>query len=408
MIKSVVVIGGGASGLMAAVAAAENKNKVTVIEKMPRPARKLMITGKGRCNVTNNTGITGLIENTCTNAKFLYSAYNSFSAEDVMNFFENNKLPLKTERGNRVFPISDKAVDVVDCLVRTSKSKGVKFITDTEVSKILTENGSAVGVRLKSGADLFFDKVVLATGGMSYPATGSTGDGYKMADELGHTIVKTRPGLVPFNIHEGFCFELKGLSLKNVCLTVTENGKTVFEKTGEMLFTHFGISGPLVISASSAFIFKNEKSYKVYIDLKPALTTEQLDKRILRDFSENINKELVNSLDKLLPKKLIKTVIFLSKINPHTKVNNLSKAERANLVNTIKKLPLTITGIRDFDEAIITKGGVSVKEINPHTMESKKIKGLYFCGEIIDVDAYTGGYNLQIAFSTGYTAGNNI
>lgn len=404
-----VVIGGGAAGLAAACAAADKGCRVTVAEKNERPARKLMITGKGRCNVTNNCDTDTLISNVPKNPKFLYSAFSQFNSQDVMRFFEDNGVPLKTERGNRVFPASDKAVDIVDALVSAAKKRGVKFYHGTACD-ILTDGNNVTGVRLENGAVLKADRVILCTGGKSYPLTGSTGDGYKMAAKLGHTVTDIKPSLVPLTVHEGFCTRLSGLSLKNVTLSVFESGrkKAVFSEMGEMLFTHFGISGPLVLSASAHIRHIGKKQYTAVIDLKPALHTEQLDKRILRDFSEELNRDFSNSLDKLLPKSLIPVIVSLSGIDGCTKVNGISREQRRQLCETIKNLTLHITGFRPIEEAIITRGGVSVKEINPATMESKLVKGLFFAGEVIDVDAYTGGFNLQIAFSTGHLAGNSV
>lgn len=407
--KKVVIIGGGAAGLMAAVSAAKADSSaiITVIEKNSRPARKIMITGKGRCNVTNNCDIDTLISNVSRNGKFLYSAFNALSAKDTYGQFEKWGVPLKTERGNRVFPVSDKAVDIVDALVNNAKR--VSKIVEGTVKSITVNNGSVKGVRLESGELFEADSVILATGGMSYSVTGSTGDGYKMAEAVGHTVTEIKPSLIPLECHEGFCSRLSGLSLKNVTLSVFEDEKKkpVFTELGEMLFTHFGISGPLVLSASAHIKYLDKKSYKAVIDLKPALSAEQLDKRILRDFSQELNKDFANSLDALLPKSLIPVIVALSGISANTKVNQISREERLGLVNLIKNLTLKITGTRPIEEAIITRGGIPVKEINSSTMESKIIKGLYFAGEIIDVDAYTGGFNLQIAFSTGFLAGKN-
>ncbi len=409
--KNVVIIGGGAAGLKAAISAANKYRNggaaVTVVEKNNRPARKVMITGKGRCNVTNNCDMDALIANTPRNPRFLYSAFSSFLPQDTMTFFESVGVPLKTERGNRVFPVSDKAVDIVDALVNTVKANGVKILNG-EVVAILTENGCVTGVKLANGDVLPADSAVIATGGASYTVTGSTGDGYRMAKALGHTVTEISGSLVPMNCHEGFCTRLSGLSLKNVTLSLFENGKKkpVFSEMGEMLFTHFGISGPLVLSAS-AYV-KAEKEYSVSIDLKPALSLDMLDNRILRDFSQLQNKDFANSLDALLPKSLIPVVVKLSGIQGDKKVNQISREERLRLCEIIKKFPLTVTGLRPVEEAIITRGGVSVKEINPATMESKLISGLFFAGEVIDVDAFTGGFNLQIAFSTGYLAGQNV
>ena len=406
--KNVVVIGGGASGMMAAVASAQKGNRVTVIEKNARVGRKLMITGKGRCNVCNNCDNETLINNIPKNSKFLYSAFSLFSPQDVVNFFESRNVPLKTERGNRVFPVSDKAVDIVDALCNSVK-KCCTLLFESTAEEILTSQNAVTGVRLKNGDIIPADSVILATGGMSYPLTGSTGDGYKMAKELNHTVTELKPSLVSLNIHEGFCTHLAGLSLKNVTLSVLENGKQkpIFSEMGEMLFTHLGISGPLVLSASSHIRYIDKKEYYALIDLKPALSIEQLDKRILRDFSKEQNKDFANSLNKLLPKSLIPVVIKLSGIEPTVKVNQITKEQRLTLCTLIKSFKLNITGFGPLEEAIITSGGISVKEINPKTMESKLVSGLYFAGEIIDVDAYTGGFNLQIAFSTGYCAGIN-
>ena len=404
-----VVIGGGAAGLMAACAAADKGRRVTVAEKNERPARKLMITGKGRCNVTNNCDVDTLISNIPKNPKFLYSAFSQFNAQEVMRFFENNGVPLKTERGNRIFPVSDKAVDIVDALVSAAKKRGVKFL-HASVCDILTEGGAVTGVVLENGDALRADRVILCTGGKSYPLTGSTGDGYKMASKLGHTVTDIKPSLVPLTVHEGFCTRLSGLSLKNVTLSVFESGrkKPVFSEMGEMLFTHFGISGPLVLSASAHIRHIEKKQYTAVIDLKPALSSEQFDKRILRDFSEELNRDFSNSLNKLLPKSLISVIVSLSGIDGGAKVNGISREQRHSLCEVIKNLTLHITGFRPIEEAIITRGGISVKEINPATMESKLVKGLFFAGEIIDVDAYTGGFNLQIAFSTGHLAGSSV
>ncbi len=407
--QNVVVIGGGAAGLMAAITAAEGGNKVTVYEKMERPCRKVMITGKGRCNVTNNSGIETHIANATKNGKFLFSALSGFTPQNTMEFFENNGVALKTERGNRVFPVSDKSVDIVDALVKRAKKNGVKII-NTSVKQILTGNNKVTGVLLNNNQTVGADSIVLATGGKSYPLTGSTGEGYIMAEELGHTVTELKPSLVPIKIHEGFCSALSGLSLKNVTLSVFDGvkKKPVFSALGEMLFTHFGISGPLTLSASAHMRKKPVNEYKLVIDLKPALTPEQLDARILRDFSENNGKNISNSLNKLLPKSLIPVIIKISGISPEAKVNQITKSNRQSLVQALKNLTLTPTAFRDIEEAIITSGGVKVSEINPATMESKLISGLYFAGEIIDVDSYTGGFNLQIAFSTGALAGRSI
>lgn len=412
IVKKIIIVGGGAAGLMAAISAADKNGSncdITVIEKNERVARKVMITGKGRCNVTNNCDMDALISSVPRNPRFLYSAFSCFTPQDVMTFFENAGVPLKTERGNRVFPVSDKAVDIVDALNREAKKRKIKIVCGN-VSEITSDEDTIKSVVLDNGDIYECDSVVLATGGASYPLTGSTGDGYKFAKSLGHTVTDIKPSLVPLECHEGFCTKLSGLSLKNVTLSVFEKGKKkpIYKDLGEMLFTHFGISGPLVLSASSYMRYMGKKEYYIQIDLKPALPTEQLDSRILRDFSENLNKDFINSLDKLLPKSLIPIIVNLSGIPPYTKVNQISREQRNELVKVIKSLTLNITRPRPIEEAIITSGGISVKEINPATMESKIIKGLYFAGEIIDVDALTGGFNLQIAFSTGYLVGQNM
>ncbi len=410
--KQLVIIGGGAAGMMAAYGAAtansDTPHDVTVIEKNERIARKVMITGKGRCNVTNNCDVDTLIANTPGGGRFLYSAFNRMTPADVMTFFEGLGVPLKTERGNRVFPVSDKAVDIVDALLNCAKKNKIKIITGA-AEDILQQDGCVTGVRLSDGRIIPADSVILATGGLSYPTTGSTGDGYDMAQSLGHSVTELQPSLVPLVCHEGFCERLSGLSLKNVTLAVYEDGKKkpVYTELGEMLFTHFGISGPLVLSASSHMRKMGEKKYTAVIDLKPALSAEQLDKRILRDFGENANKNLSNALDKLLPRSIIPVIIGLSGIDPKTCVNQISREQRAALVGVIKGVCLNIKGFRPVEEAIITRGGIKAKEIDPSTMQSKLINGLYFAGEIIDVDAYTGGFNLQIAFSTGFLAGKS-
>ena len=410
--KKIVIIGGGPAGLKAALTAAsryKDKAEICIMEKNERFGRKLMITGKGRCNVTNNCDLDTLIANVPKNGRFLYSAFSSFLPEDTMKYFETMGVPLKTERGNRVFPQSDKAVDIVDALVKGLKPLGIKQI-HVKAKSIKIKGEKVAGVELEDGQVIEADSVVLATGGMSYPVTGSTGDGYRMAKDLGHTVTELKPSLVPLNCHEGFCSRLAGLSLKNVTLSVFEGDKKkpIFKEMGEMLFTHFGISGPLVLSASAYLKKMGKAKYKAVIDLKPALTVEQLDKRILRDFENEKNKDFANSLDALLPKSIIPVIIERSGIAPREKVNQISREQRADLCRTIKEFTLNITGFRPIEEAIITSGGISVKEINPSTMESKLIRGLFFAGEIIDVDAFTGGFNLQIAFSTGYLAGENV
>lgn len=410
MSKKVIVVGAGAAGLMASGVAGENGNDVIVIERNDKVARKVMITGKGRCNVTNNcTLINELISNVPTNGRFLYSAFSRFMPVDTMEFFEDMGVSLKVERGNRVFPESDKAVDIVDALNAFSRDAGVKRIT-ARVTELIIEDGCVKGVRLEDGEELFADSVIIATGGASYPLTGSTGDGYELAKQAGHSIVELKPSLVPLVCHEGFCMDLQGLSLRNVEISVlnTENYKEVYKDFGEMLFTHYGVSGPLVLSASSHLKDIKPRKYEIHIDLKPALSYEQLDKRIQRDFLENANKNFINALDALLPKKIVPVIVRLTGIKPSTKVNQVTKEMRAKLVNILKDLKITVMGFRPIEEAIVTSGGVSVKEIDPKTMESKLCKGLYFAGEVIDVDAYTGGFNLQIAFSTGRLAGENV
>lgn len=409
MSKRVIVIGAGASGLMAAGAAAENGADVLMIEKNERVARKLMITGKGRCNVTNNCNLLNeLISNVPTNGRFLYSAFTRFMPADTMEFFENEGVELKVERGERVFPVSDKAVDIVDALGNFAHRSGAKRMQG-RVEALITENSEIRGVRLEDKSEYSADSVIVCTGGMSYPLTGSTGDGYAIAENVGHTVTELRPSLCPLVCHEGWCSDAQGLSLRNVSITVRdkETYKEVYRDFGEMLFTHFGVSGPMILSASPHLKDLGKKKYEIYIDLKPALSFEQLDKRVQSDFLEFANKNLINSLGKLLPQKLIPIIVKLSGIKGTTKTNQVTKEERHRIVNLLKELKVTAIDFRPIEEAIITSGGVSVGEINPKTMESKLIKGLYFAGEIIDVDAYTGGFNLQIAFATGRLAGEN-
>lgn len=398
------VIGGGAAGLMAAVTAAENGLSVLLIERNGITGKKLLITGKGRCNVTNNSDNDNIMKNTPTNSRFLYSALSGFSAYDTMDFFESCGVPLKTERGNRVFPISDKASDIAQALRRRADNAGVKTI-QAIARRIITDGGRATGVAC-DGGEFYAKSVILATGGASYPATGSKGDGYKMAKELGHTIIPPKPMLVPMTIKERVCGELMGLSLKNVALTIksAETSKVLYKEQGEMLFTHFGISGPIVLSAS-AFV---KGACIAEIDFKPALTEQKLDARILREFEAARNKQISTVMKTLLPERMIEPIIDMAGISPDTKINVITKAQRQGLVAALKAYPLTVTGLRPIEEAIITDGGISVKEINPATMESKIVQGLYFAGEIIDVAAYTGGYNLQIAFATGRLAGGSV
>lgn len=400
----VIVIGGGAAGLMAAGTAAGLGSNVTVIEKNAKPARKVMITGKGRCNLTNNTDLNGLIASVANGGRFLYSAFSAFSAEDTMALFQKLGIPLKIERGNRVFPVSDKAVDIVDGLKKYAS--GAEFI-NAEVTDLIIEDNAVKGVKLANGNSLFADRVIVATGGLSYPATGSTGDGYKFARSAGHTVTELEGSLVPLEVHEGFTTLLQGLSLKNIAISVYNEGvkKPVYTDFGEMLFTHFGVSGPTILSASAHLKNIKDNNYSICVDLKPALDEQTLDGRILKDFSKYSNRDFINSLGELLPKSLIPVIVNLTKIPPHKRVNEITKAERQILVKTLKSLTLHVTAKRPVQEAIITSGGVKTSEVKPNTMESKLCSGLYFAGEVLDVDAYTGGFNLQIAFSTGYLAG---
>lgn len=409
-INKVIVIGAGAAGMMAAGWAGFYGNDVVIIEKNNRVGCKLMITGKGRCNITNNCDIDEFMLNVPTNPRFLYSAINNFNIQDTINFFENRGLKLKTERGNRVFPVSDKAVDVVDNLNNFIKENNCNIINDS-VKSLIVNDKSVCGVITDKGEKYYCDRVIIATGGKSYPLTGSTGTGYKLAKQVGHTIVSIKPSLVPIVSSDDFCSRLMGLSLRNISLSVIENSsnKVIYTDFGEMLFTHFGVSGPVVLSSSAHLSHKRDISnYHLRIDLKPALTEKQLDKRILRDFDIFKNKSIQNSLNKLLPSKIIPVVIEKSKIPFDTKCNSITKEQRYALVSVIKNFTINIKGFRPIEEAIVTSGGVNTKEINPKTMESKICKGLYFAGEVIDVDAYTGGFNLQIAFSTGYLAGINV
>ena len=409
--KNVIIIGGGPAGMISAIASAKTGNNVTLIEKNSSCGKKLLITGKGRCNITNSTDLNGFIENTPSNPKFLYGLFNNFSNIDIINLLEEQGVKTKVERGGRVFPVSDKSQDVLNALLNILKELKVKILTNTEVISIITNDGQAIGVKTKNN-ELKADKIILATGGKSYPLTGATGDGYKMAKELGHNITKIKPSLIPLTSNNDTCKRLQGLSLKNVSIKLKDKEKIIYQDFGEMLFTHFGVSGPIILSASSYLIrYKNVEELlkngdiNLQIDLKPALTEEKLDLRILRDFEEEKNKEFKNSLNKLLPQKLIPVIIEKTGIKPYKKVNEITKEERKSLVNTLKNLSINITGVRGIEEAIITSGGINIKEINPKTMESKIIKGLYFAGEIIDVDCLTGGFNLQVAWSSGYTAG---
>ena len=463
----VIVIGGGTAGMIAAMTSAQNGNDVTILEKMEMLGKKLLITGKGRCNITSSLPIDEFIKNIPGNGMFMYSSFNNFTNEDIIKLLKQEGVETKVERGNRVFPVSDKSQDVQKAFLRILKKLNVNIITNARVKKILVndfanniedrreskncekisnenemkqshnlkyenkkefanKNNSEMKMLVKgvianiNGKDtkIAADKVILATGGMSYPGTGSTGDGYKLAKELGHTVTKIRASLVPLTVHSGrdlkICKSMQGLSLRNVNIKIkdTSKSKVIYEDFGEMLFTHFGVSGPTILSGSAHLLrYKNvdellkERKIILSIDLKPALSEEKLDDRILRDFNEEKNKDFKNSLDKLLPKKMIDVIIELSEISPNKKVNEITKKERLELVHLLKNLEISISGFRPIEEAIITSGGINIKEINPKTMESKIVKGLYFAGEIIDVDAYTGGFNLQIAYSTGYTAG---
>lgn len=407
--SKVIVVGAGAAGMMAAYFAAKNKNKVTLIEKNEKTGKKIYITGKGRCNITNACDVEDLFANVMSNKKFLYSAFYGFTNSDVIDFFENHGIKTKIERGNRVFPVSDHSSDVISALERALKEQNVDILLNTCVEKIECEDSQVTGVVLCGGRKIEADAVIVATGGMSYQATGSTGDGYRFAEESGHKVTECTPSLVPFNAQEEWVAKLQGLSLKNVLVTIYDGKKKLYEDFGEMLFTHFGVSGPLILSASAA-IKQNtiKKPLQMFIDLKPALSYEALDKRILREFDDAKNKQFKNSINKLLPSKMIPVIIGLSGIDPDKKVNEISKGEREGLVNLLKKLPVTLNGTRQWNEAIVTKGGISTKDINPSTMESKIIKNLYFAGEVLDLDALTGGYNLQIAWSTGALAGKSI
>ena len=410
--KNVVITGGGPAGMMAAITAARRGFKVTLVEKNEKLGKKLFITGKGRCNITNAGDSEALFNSIVTNRKFMFSSFNGFSNYDTLGFFDELGLQIKIERGNRVFPESDHSSDVIGALNRELKRLSVDVRLNTEVKDIIVNDGKATGVVIKcSGKEstIQADNVIVATGGNSYQSTGSTGDGYRFARKLGHSVTPIVPALVPFNVAEDWESDLQGLSFKTVSIVVLDGKQEIYSDFGEMLFTHFGVSGPLILSASS-FAARRIKEHplKLVIDLKPALSQEQLDERILRDFDEEKNKAFKNSLDKLLPKKMIPVIVRLSDIDGNKKVNEITKQERQRLVSLIKGLELTLTGLRGFNEAIITQGGINVREINPTTMESKLVKNLYFAGEVLDVDALTGGFNLQVAWSTGYAAADHL
>lgn len=411
--SKVIVIGGGPAGMFAAIAAAENGHRVTLLEKNEKLGKKLYITGKGRCNITNAGDMEVLFQSVVTNRKFLYSAFYAYDNRRVIDFFEQAGLPVKNERGNRIFPVSDHSSDVIAALQRVLRKNDVDVLLYAEAKEILytddADKKTVCGVLLSDGRKLPADDVVVATGGFSYQTTGSTGDGYRFARELGHAVTEIRPSLVPFNVKESYAKQMQGLSLKNVNVKICRGKKVLYDEFGEMLFTHFGVSGPLILTASAMIktdFAKEELSMK--IDLKPALSEEQLDKRVLKDFEEAKNKQFKNAVGKLFPAKMIPVMLELSGIDPDKKVNEITREERLCFVRLIKAFPVTLNGLRDFNEAIITRGGVKVGEVNPSTMESKLVNHLYFCGEVLDLDAVTGGFNLQIAWSTGYLAGNSI
>ena len=425
----IIIIGGGPAGMMAAITAAESGKEVILIEKMNSLGRKLLISGKGRCNITSSLEMNEFIKNIPGNGRFLYSSFQNYNNTDIIGFLKKQGLETKTERGNRVFPITDKSEDVLKCFTKRLKELKVEIMMNTQVKEIVVsnsteysqntkqENKKIKGVKIYDNQELLADKVILATGGKSYPLTGSTGDGYKLAKKLGHTVTEIKPSLVPLECYQkNICQEMQGLSLRNVKIKLqdTEKNKIIYEDFGEMLFTHFGVSGPTILSSSAHLVrYKNiydllkRRKIKLVIDLKPALSEKKLNERILRDFEGVLNKQVKNSLDRLLPQKMINTIIELSGINPNKKVNEITKPERIKIINLLKNFELEISSFRPIDEAIVTSGGINIKEINPKTMESKLITGLYFAGEVIDVDAYTGGFNLQIAYSTGFTAGKS-
>lgn len=404
--SKVLVIGGGAAGMMAAITAARNGRNVILFEKNEKLGKKLFITGKGRCNITNSADIEELFPAVVSNSKFLYSSFYGFTNDQVIDFFEELGVKTKVERGGRVFPISDHSSDVIQALEREMNRLGVNVRLRAEVKEILADNGITTGVQLSSGEKIYGEAVIAATGGISYPSTGSTGDGYRFARKFGHRVTELFPALVPMEVKEWYAKELMGLSLRNIEIQVTDGNKKLYEEFGEMLFTHYGVTGPVILSASSIVGKRlGEKELTLHINLKPALTEEQLNRRVLREFESNHNRQFKNAVDSLFPAKLKPIMVELSGISEDKKVNEITKEERIRFVHLIKDFTMTLTGLRSFKEAIITKGGVAVKEIGPGTMESKLVKGLYFAGEVLDLDALTGGYNLQIAWSTGYLAG---
>ena len=406
--RKIIVVGGGAAGMMAAVTAARKGKNVLLLEKNEKLGKKLFITGKGRCNITNSAEIDELFSAVVSNPKFLYSSFYSLTNDQVIEFFEELGVKTKVERGGRVFPESDHSSDVIRALEQELKRLGAEIRLRTEVKEILAEGGRAKGVRLSSGEKLNADAVIIATGGISYPSTGSTGDGYRFARECGHKVTELSPALVPMEVEEWYAKELMGLSLRNIEIKITDGKKKLYEEFGEMLFTHYGVTGPVILSASSIVGKKlKEHPLTLHIDLKPALTEEQLDKRVLREFEANHNRQFKNAVDSLFPAKLKPVIVELSGIPEEKRVNEVTKEERLRFVRMIKDFSMTLTAMRGYNEAIITKGGVSVKEIDPGTMESKLVNRLYFAGEVLDLDAVTGGYNLQIAWSTGYLAGMN-
>lgn len=401
-----VVIGGGAAGMMSALQASLRGLRVTLIDPNKTLGRKVRITGKGRCNVTNNCDIKTFMQNIPGDGRFLYSALNRFSPQDTMNFFEEVGVPLKTERGNRVFPVSDNANDIADALARRLKKNHVTLIRGKALG-IVTEDGHITGVNTASGL-IRCSSAAVCTGGLSYPLTGSDGDGYRFAKQFGHSVTETDASLVPLESADAYCAQMQGFSLKNVTLSAYEDNKLIYRELGEMLFTHFGVSGPLVLSASSHMRHMGEKEYRLEIDLKPGLDTEKLDQRVLRDFEKFSNREFQNALGELLGRSIIPPVIELSGISPFAKVNTITREQRQRLITVIKAFPVSVMCKRPIAEAIVTSGGVNTKEINPRTMESKLVEGLYFAGEVLDLDGYTGGFNLQIAWSTGYILGNSV